>query len=434
MPKDRKSNPIALGQDQRQMLGLPFSDPGITLQTRKKMKKLIYLLTLLASTCFAWATGPNMLPPVTAWVQMETYSFVPLSAETSLTPLSMEYGSVNWLNKDAMEQLAGRQIVQIDLVYTRFPTHNTAQQKALNERRMRALLTEMPALATQPGVWWCWVEQTGCSSEEEAEALFHGFVIHHTSVGVSASQADAFKERVNKAVEEGRYSAFVDSSAMWMMSPEQFDRYVREHNLVGEVMRRHPEWKRKLVVQDVTGSMMPYYEQMVVWHALGGPRANVEGYLFFNDGDTRPDDQKVVGKTGGLYFTAANDMDLVIATLLGAAMAGSGGDAPENNVEALLEGIRRCPKAEEVILIADNWATPRDLALIEKVGKPVRVILCGAYMGVNPAYLNLAMDTGGSIHTIDEDLNNLIKLKEGDEVKVMGSKFRIEGGQFVPVE
>jgi hypothetical protein len=140
-----------------------------------------------------------------------------------------------------------------------------------------------------------------------------------------------------------------------------------------------------------------------------------------------------VGKTGGLYFTDEEDVNKVMVKLIQATMAGCGGDGPENNVEALLEGIRLAPQAGEVILIADNWATPRDLELLDKVKRPVRVILCGAYMGVNVAYLELARRTGGSVHTVEQDLEHLVNLKEGQEVKLGDQRFRIENGAFVPV-
>ena len=87
---------------------------------------------------------------------------------------------------------------------------------------------------------------------------------------------------------------------------------------------------------------------------------------------------------------------------------------------------------EEIVMIADNWANIKDLCLADKIKKPVRIILCGAENGfINVDYLELARKTKGSIHIMNEDLENLIKLSEG-EVFSFGKKlFKIVKGKVV---
>ncbi|MBX3102113.1 MAG: hypothetical protein KF690_06375, partial [Bacteroidetes bacterium] len=77
-----------------------------------------------------------------------------------------------------------------------------------------------------------------------------------------------------------------------------------------------------------------------------------------------------------------------------------------NNLEALLKARRRYPGyTGTVVLIADNGARIRDMALIEQVDFPVHIILCGLLVnGVRPEYVELAWRTGGSIHTYTRDL------------------------------
>jgi hypothetical protein len=58
-------------------------------------------------------------------------------------------------------------------------------------------------------------------------------------------------------------------------------------------------------------------------------------------------------------------------------------DGPENNIEAILHGIKQNHRIKSVILIADNNATPRDLELLNKVRGPTRVILCGSSNGIS---------------------------------------------------
>lgn len=111
----------------------------------------------------------------------------------------------------------------------------------------------------------------------------------------------------------------------------------------------------------------------------------------------------------------------------------NGGDTPENNIEAVLKGIENCPDCEEIIMIGDNFATPRDLSLLSDVGKPIRLILCGTSVGINTVYLDMVRKNKGSLHTIEEDIVNLMDLNEGSEITIGGKLYKIEKRQFVPI-
>ena len=113
--------------------------------------------------------------------------------------------------------------------------------------------------------------------------------------------------------------------------------------------------------------------------------------------------------------------------------AGGGGDIPENNLEAVLNAIRSCPKGKDVIMIADNYAAPRDISLAKHIGSPIKIILCGAYENINVEYLNLARRLKGSIHTMNEDITDLAKYNEGEIVDIAGKKFKLEKGKFIPM-
>jgi Leucine-rich repeat (LRR) protein len=88
---------------------------------------------------------------------------------------------------------------------------------------------------------------------------------------------------------------------------------------------------------------------------------------------------------------------------------GSGGDRQENDIEAILESIKRYPNHSEIILIADNLACIRDIELATKIDKPVRVIVCGylPQVGVNPHLVYLAKVTKGGLYTLSSDIENL---------------------------
>ena len=72
------------------------------------------------------------------------------------------------------------------------------------------------------------------------------------------------------------------------------------------------------------------------------------------------------------------------------------------------------------------------LPKLMQLGKPVRVVVCGVAKGdvVNLDYIYLARFTGGSIHTIDEDLTDLSDKKDGDAFKVGAQYFRLEGNRI----
>lgn len=206
---------------------------------------------------------------------------------------------------------------------------------------------------------------------------------------------------------------------------------LKSDSLVMKVMERN-KWKKMLVVEDVTGSMMPYLADLLLWNALKSNLQNTRHFVFFNDGDRTPDELKTPGNVGGIYHAEPKNVETVEETMIKAVANGDGGDTPENDIEAVLAGIKACPECEEVVLISDNWATPRDLELVGNIGRPVHVILCGVERGlVNPAHLYIAWKTKGSLHTISEDITKLANMEEGQTISVMGRTYKILNGKFV---
>ena len=202
-------------------------------------------------------------------------------------------------------------------------------------------------------------------------------------------------------------------------------------------LERHPEWVDMLIVCDFTSSMYPYLAQVLVWHQLQlkQNQGKARHFTFFNDGDFKADRLKRIGDTGGVYHTEGQDFEAVKNLAALTMQNGLGGfDVPENNLEALLSGMELCKDCGEIIMIADNDATPRDMVLMKKVKKPVRIIVCGAFDGINPEYLNLARKTKGSVHTMESDLTNLIDMSEGEEFELGNFIYKIENGNFVRLD
>ncbi len=190
-------------------------------------------------------------------------------------------------------------------------------------------------------------------------------------------------------------------------------------------------WKQMDIVTDVTGSMYPYTTQLLIWLKLQSLDSLTSQYTFFNDGDNTPDRQKKIGKTGGIYSRDCKNFDEV-ATLMRTCMTnGGGGDAPENDLEALIETEKQHPQNDFHVLIADNWANIKDIKLARQINKPVRVVLCGVFDGlVNTQYLDLARITGGSVHLIDQDIMKLAAMHEGEILEIGRRKFKIVDGMF----
>jgi hypothetical protein len=194
------------------------------------------------------------------------------------------------------------------------------------------------------------------------------------------------------------------------------------------------KWTEKLIVCDLTGSMNPYANQLSAWYQLNYKKEQNLQFVFFNDGDSKADEQKVIGNTGGIYYQKSKGLDSLINLMSKVRSRGSGGDCPENNMEALIKGVKMAAPYKELVMIVDNNAPVKDIQLLKSFSKPVHIILCGSNHGeVLLDYLLIAWKTKGSIHTIEEDLYKIAGMLEGESITVSGISYKIMGGQFVRV-
>lgn len=202
-----------------------------------------------------------------------------------------------------------------------------------------------------------------------------------------------------------------------------------------KVLSRNEKWNNKVMVVDVTGSMTPYIGQYLLWLKMNFNKDENQQFVFFNDGNDniKRSANKEIGNTGGIYY-AYNQFGFkkITQTINKAMINGNGGDCPENNIEALIAAENRNSKSENIIMVADNFATPRDMKLISQLSKPVKIILCGVENNrINPAYLTIAYSTGGSIHTMESDIKEICKNKEGEEFTLFNKKYVIRKGEVL---
>lgn len=260
-------------------------------------------------------------------------------------------------------------------------------------------------------------------------------------------EKDFIRKVVMISVQDGIKSKLIDSAYFEYLQDADSAYYVLDVNedncnswdgvnnyesyekVVEEVFNRN-KWDGATIIADVTGSMYPYTTQLMLWLKLKMSDGQKRTFAFFNDGDMKPDAEKVIGKTGGIYKVITSKFDDVEKTMLEAMKNGFGGDAPENNMEALLSTLTTCPSCDTIVLIADNWAPVKDISLTGSFTKPVKIILCGVHDRINPDYLNIARKTKGSIHLIEQDIYELSKMKEGEMIEIKGRKYRIVDGEF----
>ncbi len=406
--------------------------------------------------------------------------------------VQMPFNSDSIINPEIFKEVAKIQAERIDLVYTSYRESNSFDQPVLNRGRLTSLEKHAPYLFDNPLTDWHFIAQTGASTADSAAVFFHGFIIYpkkaltptdieaerHTiystmdSIDAFLKKNDStcliqvtemkkkwvatgyFRPQSKYLQRQGKKSS--EQSAQYPYTEKRLvrDTVVRYDSVlcyggkidshvtkllpdtdVIQILERHPEWDSSIIITDVTASMSPYTVQLLVWYRLRELNGQVMQFEFFNDGDNMPDRYKRLGSTGGIYFSdAAKGYDAMEAAMMYAMGRGTGGDIPENNIEALLKAIEYYPYCKNIIMLADNWAPVKDIALLSKVMKPIKVIVCGSENGIiNPHYLDIARATSGSIHLLQQDIDSLGNIKEGETITLGKRQYKLIGGKFAIV-
>jgi hypothetical protein len=196
-------------------------------------------------------------------------------------------------------------------------------------------------------------------------------------------------------------------------------------------------WKNVLVVEDVTGSMYPYLAQTFKWRRINSAVNKMENFVFFNDGDDRPDGP--IGRSFGVYSVLSNSIKEVEEMAYLGMSKGRGGAGPENDIEAIIRGVEKSKnQVDNIILVADNFSLVRDISILRKLSSiniPVSVIVCGAMKGrVNYQYVDIARKTSGAVYTIEEEIKFSADLAEGMHLTVGDQEFVIRKGELVLIK
>jgi len=185
--------------------------------------------------------------------------------------------------------------------------------------------------------------------------------------------------------------------------------------------------KKIALVMDVTGSMTTHIASMMHWVRTHSATATFTSYTFFNDGDGKTTKNKKIGETGGIYMTKSlAEADKIIKETM---MKGNGGEAPENDMEAVRYAFTEDLDADAVLLIGDNYSEVRDINLLNEIKKPVHVLLCAAPKFVRCEYLKIAKQTGGTF-ILNGEIIELASIVKGETRIIQGVEYFYNGNDF----
>lgn len=373
--------------------------------------------------------------------------------------IAMPFAKELILNPEQKKALEEKAIIKIELVYTKYRTAVTFNQIKLNKKRLTELNRLIPSIFNNPLWEFELVSQTNGNSREECNKMFHGFIFtfrpnstqetleleanYLDGLVAQTIKNDSLKKSSNKleliADIKTRWDERIGyvHDTIWKEEEEVpvpdffYDQSLYQDSTVLNSFSRNKNWKNFIVVTDVTGSMSPYIAQVFMWLREQTEQTNTQGFVFFNDGDNKPSNRKKPLETEGVYMANNSSTEEVMAMAAKCMRKGSGGgENLENDIEAILLGVEEYNKIDEIILVADNRESMRDYKFIEKVKKPVHVILCGSEHRVNIQYLDLARQTKGTVHTSKNDIIALDKFSNGERFFIDEFEYLYENEQF----
>ncbi len=373
--------------------------------------------------------------------------------------IAMPFAKKTVLNPNQKKQLNERVVIKLELVYTKYRKASSFNQKTLNKNRLKELHKLVPSLFENRFWGFDLVSQTNGDSPEICNKMFHGFIVTfrpNSTNNMLDLEARYLEDMVEALVKQDsldndtvpmnydikthydKQIGYVHDT-IWYVdtitgpAPPDFFYLQALYNdtTVLGAFKRNTHWKNFIVVTDVTGSMSPYSAQVFVWLKKQAEQKTAQYFVFFNDGDEKPSAKKKPLETGGIYISKNKSLDAVIKTATKCMKNGSGGgEHMENDIEAIIDGAKQYPEADEIILVADNMESMRDYKYIKKIKKPVHIILCGAENRINVQYLDLARQTKGTIHTINADVVNLQRFKEGEHFFIDDKEYMFQKGRF----
>ena len=318
--------------------------------------------------------------------------------------LAIDPGDYRLKYEAAARILNNETITSVDLVYTDYPKGEDFTE--LNRKRMIELYMHVPKAFNKNFIHWRIIRHTGIKRAGDLNKYFHGFVVYYRPMPKCSDEENDIREILSQN------KKLVDST-------------------IFKVFKRNRSWKDMVAVMDVTGSMAPYTAQMLLWLKLNSALKTTKQLVFFNDDEENSNDQSVKFDSCGIWSVESFKFEKILKTCFKAMEKGN---HFENNLEALFYAVKKFPQDKKnIIMVADNWEDPCDMKLLTKLKElkiPLRIIVCGVDKVMNTNYLDMAYATGGTVHTMEEDLTQLALTGEGKNISIGGLKFKLQGGKF----
>jgi hypothetical protein len=183
--------------------------------------------------------------------------------------------------------------------------------------------------------------------------------------------------------------------------------------------------KNALVIADVPASMSLYTIQLLHWLQQMDSLHCISTFACFSDGNDIVTEKKVVSKSGAVYTAKYVNMAAAAGLMELAMQKGSGGDTPENVCEAIIKALEACNNSEEVFLIADNYTPVRDIVFVNKIKKPIPILVCGGQIGVHSDNVTIAATTGGSLYFPNLVVKDFSALKNGGVLQIRSLPYKL---------
>lgn len=199
--------------------------------------------------------------------------------------------------------------------------------------------------------------------------------------------------------------------------------------------RNKDQWTAKRIIANIDCSMYQYLDELMVWNYSNEHERNNNTYWLFNGFQNNSKPSDLGNDRRGIFYVPNNDVEGFCKTVDKIVNFSCGGSRLENVVEALILGAKDKSPEEELLFIADNYSDVSDLDKLKELHVPVRVLLTASDYGVNEHYLEIAYRTGGSIHTLHEDIpsRNLQSLRDGEQLHVGKYVYQFFKGRFMKV-
>jgi hypothetical protein len=338
--------------------------------------------------------------------------------DSNTVHLKMNFGSKKILNpKSLIDNVRDKRPRVVDMVMTLYPSdlENWEEDyKGLIASRIESLKNLDSAFSMDRSIKWNLIIQDEDKSFYKAKKRIHGIVIHYTSLS-SWSGKEKYNQTLIKM--ETRCSAQKQGRRMF------------------EIAKRNKDnWKNMLIITDCSGSMAPYGSEVMLWHMLRTSKKDISSFAFFTDGEKT---SKEIGNAGGIYFTKIKDFRQIGRVIKYYTVNGGyyNSDVPENDLEAIIKSVNKSYSHDDVVVVVDNNSPVRDMELLSQINYPVRIVLCGVENkeSINPDYIKLAFHTKGSLHTVEDDIDQFMKNKEGEIIMINKVKYKVEEDELVQV-